>query len=337
MKTLVRQLDQAAALLMAGLSGALAAPLLAQPDGASVLDTASGLTWMRCSIGQRWESPNCVGEASLLTWQQAQARAKTWSADLPDTLPDAPAVSAVPVTSSAKSEAGAADPSAWRLPTVRELLTLVDRSRVDPATDVAMFPNTPQTTVWSATRNAQHTAQAWHIHFGHGGVYEDGELSQAKAVRLVRGSTPPALSDARPASDYADHGDGSVTHRPSGLVWQRCLVGQSWADGTCSGPASTLSWQAAQTQRSTLAGHTDWRVPTQDELLTLVDYTQPNRAINTTVFPDTPGKAFWSATSHANAPQHGWYVVFAYDCAYYRYYQGSNAVLRLVRSGRSVP
>ncbi len=342
MTTPLQPLAQAAAVLLAGLSGALAAPWQALPDSASVTDAATGLIWMRCSLGQRWQAPNCMGEASLLTWQQAQNAAhqqapkrmptqvKALPADLA-AMPFASGSGGSPVAAVAEV---ASDPAAWRVPTVRELLTLVDRTRVDPAPDAATFPNTPNTSVWSATRNAQHAGQAWHVHFGHGGVYEDGTWSDAKAVRLVRGNPSPALSDARAASDYVIQGDGTVTHRPSGLVWQRCLVGQSWSGSACSGSASTLSWAAAVSQFGNPASQANWRLPTQDELLSLVDYTQPGRAINTAVFPDTPGKAFWSATPHANAPQHGWYVMFAYDCAYYRYYQGSNAVVRLVRSGQ---
>jgi hypothetical protein len=39
----------------------------------------------------------------------------------------------------------------WRLPTRAELLSLLDRTRSDPAIDPAAFPRTPSTSFWSST------------------------------------------------------------------------------------------------------------------------------------------------------------------------------------------
>ena len=37
----------------------------------TVTDRASGLTWMRCQLGQRWQNGSCSGEPTRLYWQQA--------------------------------------------------------------------------------------------------------------------------------------------------------------------------------------------------------------------------------------------------------------------------
>jgi hypothetical protein len=36
-----------------------------------VKDPKSGLTWMRCSLGQKWDGKTCRGEATSYTWERA--------------------------------------------------------------------------------------------------------------------------------------------------------------------------------------------------------------------------------------------------------------------------
>ena len=77
------------------------------------------------------------------------------------------------------------------------------------------------------------------------------------------------------------------------------------------------------------AGHTDWRVPNQDELLSLVmESNCPS--ICQEAFPDTPESWFWTSTSHAENADDAWSVYFVHGCtldlnrSYYGY-------VRLVR------
>src|SRR3954467_14277733 len=52
------------------------------------------------------------------------------------------------------------------------------------------------------------------------------------------------------------------------LTWQRCSVGQTWDGKTCLGAVENLTWDDAW-DAAAHAG-TGWRVPTKDELLTLI-------------------------------------------------------------------
>ena len=79
----------------------------------------------------------------------------------------------------------------WRLPTVRELLTLIDYSQTAggtvPMIDATAFPSTPTYYFWSATLVAgQDGALAWGVLFTGSGGSSD-LVASAHAVRCVRG------------------------------------------------------------------------------------------------------------------------------------------------------
>lgn len=73
----------------------------------------------------------------------------------------------------------------WRLPTVDELETLVDRTRHSPATDTEAFPDTESDWYWSSTPHAKYTSAVWVVGFSFGSVLDYGRSGYG-CVRAVR-------------------------------------------------------------------------------------------------------------------------------------------------------
>jgi hypothetical protein len=73
----------------------------------------------------------------------------------------------------------------WRLPSVRELLSLVDVSRVEPAIDTSAFPDTPSEFFWSSSPSSAPAGTAWGVNFTRG-ASGAGLIGTEAHVRCVR-------------------------------------------------------------------------------------------------------------------------------------------------------
>lgn len=114
--------------------------------------------------------------------------------------------------------------------------------------------------------------------------------------------------DARtPDTDFVVLGGGVVEHKPTKLQWTQCALGQNPGANGCEGQAQVFYWNEAKdaveqvNDNGGMGGYNDWRLPTLDEMLTIVEKCRETPAINTEVFPDTPWTGFWTATLHRDA------------------------------------
>lgn len=128
--------------------------------------------------------------------------------------------------------------------------------------------------------------------------------------------------------------DTEVQDGQTGLIWQRCSLGQTWSGNTCTGTATGYTWgNAMQTPKITGNG---WRVPNVKELKSLVEVAC-NNAINETYFPVTSSNAgYWSSTPTDGAGffAGAWVVDFFKGFANNYCGRGCSNYVRLVRSSQ---
>lgn len=82
----------------------------------------------------------------------------------------------------------------------------------------------------------------------------------------------------------------------TGLIWQRCSVGQTWDGNTCTGTATQHTWQQALTVAKNLENN--YRLPNIKELKSIVERQCYNPAINSQIFPNTPSGYYWSSSPY---------------------------------------
>lgn len=144
-----------------------AAPFDIHGDG-TVTDHTTGLVWDRCPLGRSGANRE-TGCMTACSWQEA--------------------IQAVQVANASRHK-GHGD---WRLPDVRELQSLVDKSLPGPgqvgtvpSIDATAFPGTPSSGFWSSTAYAPDAGYAWVVDFCDGYTYAN-DKAYAFHVRLVRG------------------------------------------------------------------------------------------------------------------------------------------------------
>ena len=120
--------------------------------------------------------------------------------------------------------------------------------------------------------------------------------------------------------------DGDTVHDArTGLIWSRATL-----------PGGRRNWKDAQKAAAacTLGGFSDWRLPTVQELLSIVDYERTEPAIDP-VF-ECEDSWYWTSTPLASSPSDcSWIVDFSYGGSHW-YYQGNEGFVRAVRPGQLI-
>jgi len=233
------------------------------------------------------------------------------------------------------SEATTGGYTDWRLPTIKELYSLILFSGTDPSRCVQASCDTrllvpflettyftfeypdPSTGArivdaqyWSATEYVSTTmhgdATVFGVNFADGrikGYPRDrgpGGLPATHYVRYVRGPSGYGVNQ------YVDNQDGTITDTASGLMWSKADngSGMTWAEA--------LTWITQLNAQGSLGYH-DWRLPNAKELQSIVDYsrspaTTGSAAIDpifdVTMIVDEGGLTnaafYWTSTTHAS-------------------------------------
>ncbi len=270
-------------------------------DALTVYDSVTGLTWAA--------SPDADGDGTL---ESPDDKLSWWDAmDFPDTL-------------NAQSFGGYDD---WRLPSIKELYSLIDFSGTDPSgysggtSGLVPFIDTDYFTFeygnesvgeriidsqyWSSTEYVGTTMNGDHTVFGVN--FADGRIKgygtslfgndKLSFAQCVRGNPDYG------SNEFADNGDGTVTDTATDLMWMQgdSGTGMIWEDAL------------AYAEELTCAGHDDWRLPNAKELQSILDYTRSPQTTGSpaidpifdcTTITDEGGGTnypfYWTGTTHAN-------------------------------------
>ena len=145
-------------------------------DG-TVSDKRTGLIWMRCVLGENFERgfsrPYCSGREGKYTWQQALQAAEGYTY---------------------------AGSSAWRVPDINQLLSIVETSCDKPWSNLFIFPDRDYVymgSFWTASPDARNSDEAWSVDFW-SGYEERRDKNNDMFVRLVRPDTTDEDGDGVP-------------------------------------------------------------------------------------------------------------------------------------------
>ncbi|MDH5559984.1 MAG: DUF1566 domain-containing protein, partial [Deltaproteobacteria bacterium] len=180
----------------------------------------------------------------------------------------------------------------WRLPDIRELVSLVNFQNMNPAISAADFPGTALSSYWSNTTHAGNPGSALTVSFA-AGVKSFQTKPTPLNVRCVRG-----VQVLTPA--FVDNGDGTITDNTTGLMWMK--------DDDATGPQT---WETAVHTCGAALGYFDWRLPNIKELQTIIKESQiAAPVIDSAFFPTAAADYYWSSTNNMGLTTEAWAVWF---------------------------
>ncbi len=287
-------------------------------DGLTVYDNNTGLTWTR--------SPDLNGDGII---------------DVDDKLSFDDALTYADSVLNPANFGGYDD---WRLPSMKELYSLMDFRGTDPdptATDPSQltpFIDTDyfafaygdldageriiDSQFWSSNEYVWYVfgnqEAAFGLNLADGRIKgypsgSDGPVVKLNYVYFCRGNPDYGVND------FVDNGDGTITDQATGLMWLQddSGYGMNWEDA--------LAYAEARNAENYL-GRDDWRLPNAKELQSIVDYARApdvtasaaiDPIFNVTQITNLAGQVdypwYWTGTSHRRfdgTASQGVYIAF---------------------------
>ncbi len=212
----------------------------------------------------------------------------------------------------------------WRMPTIKELISIADFSGyIDEDAVVGERPEKPYIfdefdievpeldslsgthfnammgQTWSSTFRPDKDNSVYFFNFLDGHLKSQSSTNEDSPLmyRCVRGNEYGI-------NDFIKNGNGTVTDKATGLMWQQANDGNQY----------TWSKALEYCESLDLAGFGDWRLPDVKQLHSILDYTNKDDTIDTSVFNQTvnddTGPFFWTGTNDEEVPIYAVYICF---------------------------
>lgn len=249
-----------------------------------VWDELTGLVWMGCVPFLSPNSDCAAGSVQLFSYSDAQNFC-----------------SSLNTFNSGQGYAGFKN---WRLPTVQELVSIIDREKLismHGMVDPNSFPNNPGDNImtwgyWTLTESPYSPNYNYNVRFELGSIIPSllhvmtTDHNTTLKVRCVSGGMPPNKE-----FEILENGK-YVLDKKTNLVWERCVYGQMGSDCSVGSPIGMDWYSSLQECVSIDKG---WRLPNSNEILSIFDFSVPITGFPPTIFPNSLSGSwnYWTSTT----------------------------------------
>ena len=209
----------------------------------------------------------------------------------------------------------------WRLPTMDELWSLIEKEKQSSGFFIDSIFKTPSSEwYWCWSSDKTSSEANWVVHFDYREANWYDLLNNGSYARCVQSEklteNIKLRSEAITTEDkddfalkevengHVDNGDGTITDHTTGLMWEK------------SGSQNYMTFEEVRVYVNTLnqnkfAGYNDWRLPTVDELWSIVEKERRLNGLFLDPMFEAPSVWYWCWSSDTLSSESVWGVRFA--------------------------
>lgn len=170
--------------------------------------------------------------------------------------------------------------SNWRIPTLKELSTIIDFDESVPSVNTRLFPDQHPSFYWSSTLFLDDPDYAWGVMFHQGEAYNHYKRIRffVRAVCVDEKGLEFIKKFSDPSVRFHDNGDDTITDTANNIMWMKYpAVKGEGQNITNMHDLKDVRTMIGKTFSA--LGYSDWRIPNINELISIVDYSRRDPAI----------------------------------------------------------